>query len=367
MRGCVRTAVSYRRCSLCLRRCPAALAHRRLGSPLLYVGCRPVSRRWRGSLIPGTAGGTFRAAHGIRSRSSCTCTSRRRSCFTGTVSAVRAHCFTCAVCTGSFRIAATGRPYIAAIGRRRRCPAGCSWRTPVISCPGSNSPLIGFPARGAYCCRIGYACGARRSPAVAIYFRPVKAYRTVVYRCFSGARRAANFTHRHPAACSPFNLAPARTAYVRTVVVYVRVVDDRGAVIYPHLVAVRRIVTIQPWAGDIPLRHKHPVMVGNADMYVDAHARTQRCPAVVTAAAPPAYPSRPPLVTRYPGPTVIVGIRPAAIMEWRPSPSIVRYPGVPVVGHHPMAISGVGLEALFRVRKPYISIFRIVDPLSVRC
>src|SRR3546814_11202877 len=109
------------------------------------------------------------------------------------------------------------------------------------------------------------------------------------------------------------------------------------------------------------------MLAREAKMHVDTHARTQGGPAVEAATTPPAYPSGSPLVARDPSPTVVIGIGPATIMKRRPSPLVVRYPSVSVIGHHPMAIRGIGLEALLRVWKPYISIFRVVYPLTVRC
>lgn len=109
------------------------------------------------------------------------------------------------------------------------------------------------------------------------------------------------------------------------------------------------------------------MMVRDADMDINAHAGAERCPAVVTAATAPAYPCRPPFVTGHPSPTVIIGIRPAAVMEGRPSPGIVGYPSVSIAGHHPIAVGSIGLEAWLRIRKPDISVFRVVYPLTVRC
>lgn len=113
--------------------------------------------------------------------------------------------------------------------------------------------------------------------------------------------------------------------------------------------------------------HEYPMVMRDADVHINAHARAQRCPTVVTPATPPAHPGWPPFVTRYPGPAIIIGIRPAAVVERRPTPVVIRHPGVTVAGHHPVAVGGIRLKALFRIRKPYISIFRVIYPLPVRC
>src|SRR5690606_9502398 len=147
------------------------------------------------------------------------------------------------------------------------------------------------------------------------------------------------------------------------VIIHIRVIDDGGAVVYTHAVAVRCIIAVYPRAGNVALRYEHPVVMRDSDMHVDAHTRTQGCPAIVATSAPPAHPRRTPLISGYPRPAVVVAVRPPAVMERCPAPIVVRYPSVPVARHHPMAIRSVRLETVFRIRKPYISVFGIVYPI----
>jgi len=349
LRGGFCVAAPYGRSALCSCRRPVALVYHGPGTPL-NTGCRSVLACRCGCAIRGATRGIARATYRIRSRSCGPCTCRRRSRLTRPVGAVWAHRFTCAVCPGCFGITAGGCTYIPAIARPRSC-----------------RPAIGCPVGGARRCCIGYPCGARRRAAVTVYLRTVEAYRATVYSSPARPRSTAYFPYGHAAAGSPFNLAPAWAAYVRTVVVHVRVVDNGSTVVYPHAIAVRCIVTVQSWAGNVPLGHEYPMVVGDADVHINAHARAKRRPTVVTTATPPAHPGRSPFVTRYPGPAVVIGIRPAAVVEWSPPPVVIRHPGVTVAGHHPVAVGGIRLKALFRIRKPYISIFRVIYPLPVRC
>src|SRR5690606_34974854 len=157
-----------------------------------------------------------------------------------------------------------------------------------------------------------------------------------------------------------------RTGYIRTVVIHVGVVDDRRTVINVHAVTVWCIVTINPRTSNVTLRYKYPMCGRDDHIYRDTHARAQWSPAIVTTTATPVNPGRSPLVTGYPRPAVIVGIVPSAIVKRRPSPIVIRNPRVTIGSHHPVATGRIGLEISTGIRQPDITIFRVVDPFTVR-
>jgi predicted cobalt transporter CbtA len=53
-------------------------------------------------------------------------------------------------------------------------------------------------------------------------------------------------------------------------------------------------------------------------------------------------------------------------MEWCPTPGVVRNPCVTIVGHCPVAVSGVGVKVVPHIGNPYTSVIAVVDPSSVR-
>src|SRR5690606_3209934 len=124
--------------------------------------------------------------------------------------------------------------------------------------------------------RIGNPRWACRRAAVAVYLRAVEIHRAVIYRSPSRARGTVDFPDRHPAARRPLDVIATWAAHVGAVVVHIRVVDDGGAVIDRYPIPIRRVIAIQPRTGDVALRDKYPVAMGNADMHVDAHAWSQR-------------------------------------------------------------------------------------------
>src|SRR5690606_32664820 len=236
-----------------------------------------------------------------------------------------------AVAIGAYRFAAAGRTccrsngpactavrraYAAGARAPRRGATVCRGRVAAGGGPGCRcATAIRGTGCGTYGRRIGYARGARRLAGVAVYFGAVIADGALVYRCPARTGRAVDFPYRHPAARRAFDLAAARSAHVRTVIIHIRVIDDGGAVVYTLAVAVRCIIAVYPRAGNVALRYEHPVVMRDSDMHVDAHTRTQGCPAIVATSAPPAHPRRTPLISGYPRPAVVVAVRPPAVME----------------------------------------------------
>jgi len=53
-------------------------------------------------------------------------------------------------------------------------------------------------------------------------------------------------------------------------------------------------------------------------------------------------------------------------MKRSPTPGVIRYPGVAVIGHHPISVGGVRVEVASGVGNPYTAIAAVVDPPSVR-
>src|SRR5690606_30594653 len=118
-------------------------------------------------------------------------------------------------------------------------------------------------------------------------------------------------------------------------------------------------------AGNITLGDKYPIMIGHADIHADAHLRSQRGPSVISAATAPAHPGWSPFISGNPAPAVIICIYPTAVMEGGPTPVVVGNPGISVIGHYPMAVCCIRLKTASRIRKPDITIIRVVNPFAV--
>ena len=101
-------------------------------------------------------------------------------------------------------------------------------------------------------------------------------------------------------------------------------------------------------------------------MDMDIDSGTHRCPSVITASTSPCYPCRCPFVTGNPCPSVIVVIVPASVVERCPSPGKARYPSVSVIGHHPVAVSGIWMKVSTHIGDPDAAVIAVVDPSSVR-
>lgn len=156
------------------------------------------------------------------------------------------------------------------------------------------------------------------------------------------------------------------SAYIRSVIINVRIVDNRGAVVYVDPIARWRVITVDVLAHHITLRQEYPVMGRDTDVDMDSHAWSQWSPAVISASASPAYPGRSPFVSGHPSPSVIVVVYPSAVMERRPSPAVIGNPGVAVVGHCPITITHVWLESWACIGDPDISMFVIINPIAMR-
>jgi hypothetical protein len=53
-------------------------------------------------------------------------------------------------------------------------------------------------------------------------------------------------------------------------------------------------------------------------------------------------------------------------MEAGPTPWIIRYPGVAILGHYPVATCIIRAETAILIRRPNVAILWIVYPLPVR-
>lgn len=93
----------------------------------------------------------------------------------------------------------------------------------------------------------------------------------------------------------------------------------------------------------------------------------QGCPTIVITTMPPGYPGGRPFITGNPHPAIERIVEPATIVKWRPSPIIIGYPHpVILIGPHPSASCAVGLKIGDTGRPPYITVFRIIHPLTMR-
>ncbi len=109
-----------------------------------------------------------------------------------------------------------------------------------------------------------------------------------------------------------------------------------------------------------------PVSGRQVDVDVDMETGAHGCPSVVAATTSPGDPGWCPFITGNPGPPEVIVVVPSAVVERSPSPGVVGDPGVAVIGHHPVAIGGVGMEVTPHVGDPYPAVSVVVDPSAVR-
>ena len=101
-------------------------------------------------------------------------------------------------------------------------------------------------------------------------------------------------------------------------------------------------------------------------MNVDIHPGAYRSPSVVATAASPGYPCGGPLVPGDPCPPVVIVPIPPSVVERSPSPRVVRYPHISMIGHHPVTVGGVRMKVPPHTRYPYTAVRMVVDPPAVR-
>src|SRR5690606_2129878 len=114
------------------------------------------------------------------------------------------------------------------------------------------------------------------------------------------------------------------------VVINIGVVDHGSLIIYlinvpSGDVVVMDVSTYQSFPGD-----KDPIVAGDIHRHVNTYARHQGSPSIIIPVAPPIDPGRTPFITWYPSPTEVIIKIPPSIVKGRPSPVIVRDPGVAV-------------------------------------
>ena len=166
--------------------------------------------------------------------------------------------------------------------------------------------------------------------------RPVNINRVmnVVHRNISGPVNIGNIIYPHILMCCLPYFLRAWSGYIGLIVVNVRIINNCSIVYNSHRPGRLGIIAINVRAVDVRLRRANPIvirhMVPAANRYADADPGEQWRPAVISAAMPPAYPSRSPFVPGYPFPAVIIVIAPPAIVKSGPSPGIIRYPGISI-------------------------------------
>jgi hypothetical protein len=143
------------------------------------------------------------------------------------------------------------------------------------------------------------------------------------------------------------------------------VINDGGISLYAYA------IVIYPWRSNVLPVNKTPVIgrwviTTERKVYVNAELGSQRGPAIIITACAPANPCGRPFIARHPKPAIIIIIEPAAIVKRPPAPLIIRgpHPSV-IIGKDPTAVCVVRPEIGTQIRAPNISIFRILDPVSI--
>jgi hypothetical protein len=195
-------------------------------------------------------------------------------------------------------------------------------------------------------------------------------YAQLVVRQGAAGTVAVHYPYRpYRLACDTGHFLCFRAAVVTAATVHLAYVIDDGSVVDDgHVAASVHIIVVDVPVGDVLAGHEGPVGAGHATkIHVNAyvHSRHQRGPSVVVIAIPPANPGRAPFFAGHPNPSIIVVMCPAAVVEWRPSPGIVRHPGPAIIGIYPVTVGIIGPEVLSCVRYPHLAIVLIVNPLAI--
>lgn len=161
-----------------------------------------------------------------------------------------------------------------------------------------------------------------------------------------------------------FIISGARAAVISVIVIYVGMVDDCRSGVNGR--AVTGVIPVHVRVIHVSGRQECPVQTWNIDVYADIYAGTHRCPSVIAAATSPDNPGWCPFITGNPYPSIIIVVIPSAVMERCPSPGVVRYPGVAVIGYYPVSVSFVGMKLSSDIRYPHPAISAVVDPSAVR-
>lgn len=170
--------------------------------------------------------------------------------------------------------------------------------------------------------------------------------------------------HSGCSAGGTFIIPRARAAIIAVVVVHVGIVDDCCLVVNGRTVSV--VISVHIAVIHSVVRQKGPIVSGNMNVDIDMNAGSHGCPPVITAATSPGNPGRSPLVAGNPCPSIIVIVIPSSVVERRPTPRVVRHPGVAVIGHHPISVGCVGVKVSSDIRNPHPAISSVVDPSAVR-
>lgn len=204
---------------------------------------------------------------------------------------------------------------------------------------------------------------SRNAASASGSFGRVNSYRPVAYRSSFGVSVELERTHTH----APARRAPVfscrGTAVIMVVVVNIRIVYNGGTVVDIRAVSVVIPVNVTP--VHVLIGQKYPIVRRHIDAHVDTHSRTHRRPTVISAPAPPGYPSGSPFVAGNPRPAVIIVIEPASVVKRCPSPREIRNPGIAVIGHYPISVRCIRMEIPTYSRYPYFAISAVPHPPAV--
>src|SRR5581483_6925746 len=100
--------------------------------------------------------------------------------------------------------------------------------------------------------------------------------------------------------------------------------------------------------------------------FLHTHTRSERSPAIVIAGCAPGNPCRRPVFTRNPHPSIIIVIKPSAVVESRPAPIVVLGRGPAVIAVDPVTFSGIWPEiAAYIIGNPNITVIRVINPGAI--
>lgn len=153
---------------------------------------------------------------------------------------------------------------------------------------------------------------------------------------------------------------------ILVVIMVIIIIDNGCLVIDIRYLCAGNAVAIPVPAHEVALGNKNPEIERQIDRHPYLYTRHQGSPSVISASGTPVDPSRAPCVVGNPGPSEIVVVKPAPVMERSPSPIVVRQPCIAVFSHYPPSAGIVRMEIRPCRRDPDRTVLRVVRPSAVR-
>lgn len=196
-------------------------------------------------------------------------------------------------------------------------------------------------------------------------------FRTINLQRISGQCSSARITgiidpvNRNDFSCYPLNFSSLWTSRIGIVIIDHSVVENCGVVVDFAVVFMMRVISVHMMIGESVLWYKNPEETWAIYHRIVRILRASRRPAIITSAASPIDPSRSPFVSGNPCPSIEIFINPSSVVEWCPTPVVVRNPCIAIFSHDPVSVCTVRVKFLSDCRQPYITVSNVFYPISI--